>query len=54
MRERIYHSRNNETKLYEEADKNYYNCKNEAEDNLVKMAKTICKPSDEEFNTFFS
>lgn len=53
MRERIYFQRNNEIVLYEKANKLYHNCRNEVTDNLVKQAKTICKPTPEEFAQHF-
>ena len=31
----------------------YRNCRNEVTDNLVKQAKTICKPSKEDFEKYF-
>lgn len=53
MRERIFYQRNNEIVLYEKANKMYHNCRNEVTDNLVKQAKTICKPTPEEFAQHF-
>lgn len=53
MRERIYFQRNNEIVLYEKANKAYHNCRDEVQDNLVKQAKTICKPTAEEFALYF-
>lgn len=40
--------------LYQEANRNYHNCENEVTDNLVKQAKTICNPSKDDFNKYFS
>jgi len=31
--------------MYEEANKNYHGCEDEIKDNLVKQAKTVCKPN---------
>ena len=53
MRESIYFQRNNEIVLYEKANKAYQNCRQEVTDNLVKQAKTICKPTAEEFAKYF-
>jgi len=39
--------------MYEEANKNYMNCESEVKDNLVKQAKTICNPSEEDFKKYF-
>ena len=53
MRERIFYQRNNEIVLYEKANKSYHNCRDQVTDNLVKQAKTICKPTQEEFAQHF-
>ena len=53
MRERIFYHRERQQVLYDEANKNYNNCGTDVEDNLVKQAKTICKPSAEEFTLYF-
>lgn len=53
MRERIFYQRERQQVLYDEANKNYNQCNIEIEDNLVKQAKTICKPSKEDFDNFF-
>jgi len=53
MRERIFYQRERQQVLYDEANQNYNNCNIEIEDNLVKQAKTICKPSAEDFDRYF-
>jgi len=40
--------------MYEEANTAYNNCEEEVKDNLVKQAKTICKPSKDDFDKYFS
>jgi len=54
MRERIMYQREGQMALYKEANTNYNKCDEEITDNLVKQAKTICKPSPEDFTTYFS
>merc|ERR1711937_284085 len=49
MRERVYYQRNNEIAMYEKANKDYLNCRKDVEDNLIKQAKTVCKPDPIEF-----
>ena len=39
--------------MYEKANQKYHNCRDEVTDNLVKQAKTICKPTPEEFKKHF-
>jgi hypothetical protein len=39
--------------LYEKANKQYQNCRSEVTDNLVKQAKTICKPTADDFAKYF-
>lgn len=39
--------------MYEEANKMYQKCRQIVEGNLVKQAKTICKPTSEDFNKYF-
>jgi hypothetical protein len=53
MRERIFYQREKQDVLYKEANDNYNKCNIEIEDNLVKQAKTICKPSAEDFDRYF-
>lgn len=53
MRERIYYQKEQQTVLYEKANAKYHNCRDEVTDNLVKQAKTICKPTAEEFKKYF-
>ena len=53
MRERIYYRSSNQVALFQQADKMYQNCRNEVTDNLVKQAKTICKPTKAEFERYF-
>jgi hypothetical protein len=52
MRERLFYQRENQIVLYEEANKKYHECEDEVKDNLIKMAKTICKPDEAEFADF--
>jgi len=54
MRERIFFQREGQITLYNEANSKYHNAETEVTDNLVKMAKTICKPSKEEFDQYFA
>jgi len=54
MRERIFYQREAQMVMYEEANKAYNNCENEVKDNLVKQAKTICNPSKDDFDKYFS
>ena len=49
MRERLFFQRENQIVLYEEANKKYHECEDEVKDNLIKMAKTICKPNEMDF-----
>ncbi len=49
MRERLFYQRENQIVLYEEANKKYHECEDEVKDNLIKMAKTICKPNEADF-----
>ena len=53
MRERIYYQNAKQTVLYEQANNRYKLCRDEVTDNLVKQAKTICKPTPEEFDKYF-
>ena len=53
MRERVYYQRNNEVAMYEQANKAYLNCRQDVEDNLIKQAKTICKPDQADLNKYF-
>lgn len=53
MRERLFYQKEGQMVMYEEANKNYVNCEAEVKDNLVKQAKTICNPSQEDFDKFF-
>ena len=53
MRERVYYQRNNEIAMYEQANKAYLNCRKDVEDNLIKQAKTVCKPDPNDFNMYF-
>ena len=53
MRERIYYQKEGKTVLYDKANTKYQNCRDDVTDNLVKMAKTICKPTGEEFKKHF-
>jgi len=53
MRERVYYQRNNEIAMYEQANKAYLNCRKDVEDNLIKQAKTICKPDPIDFQKYF-
>jgi hypothetical protein len=53
MRERIYYQSINQIALYEKANKMYNQCRDDTTDNLVKTAKTILKPSPEEFKQYF-
>lgn len=53
MRERVYYQRNNEIAMYEQANKAYLNCRKDVEDNLIKQAKTICKPDPVDFQYYF-
>lgn len=53
MRERVYYQRNNEIAMYEQANKLYLNCRKNVEDNLIKQAKTICKPDEADFKIYF-
>jgi hypothetical protein len=54
MRERLFYQRENQIVLYEEANKKYHECEDEVKDNLIKMAKTICTPNEEEFTNYLS
>lgn len=49
MRERLFYQREQQIVLYEEANRKYHECDTEVKDNLIKTAKTICQPDDEEF-----
>lgn len=53
MRERVYYQRNNEIAMYEAANKAYLNCRKDVEDNLIKQAKTVCKPDPVDFQKYF-
>ena len=53
MRERVYYQRNNEIAMYEQANKAYLNCRKDVEDNLIKQAKTVCKPDPVDFQKYF-
>lgn len=53
MRERVYYQRNNEIAMYEAANKAYLNCRKDVEDNLIKQAKTVCKPNPVDFQHYF-
>lgn len=53
MRERVYYQRNNEFAMYELANKAYLNCRKDVEDNLLKQAKTVCKPDPNDFQEYF-
>ena len=53
MRERIFYQREGQHVLYQRANAAYHDCKNEVTDNLVKQAKTICQPSQQEFKDYF-
>lgn len=53
MRERVYYQRNNEIAMYEAANKAYLNCRKDVEDNLIKQAKTVCKPNPQDFAKYF-
>lgn len=53
MRERIYYQNAGHVVLYEQANTRYKLCRDEVTDNLVKQAKTICKPTPEEFDKYF-
>ena len=53
MRERVYYHRNNEFAMYEQANKSYMNCRKDVEDNLIKQAKTVCKPAPVDFQKYF-
>ena len=44
MRERVYYQRNNEIAMYEIANRAYLTCRKDVMDNLIKQAKTVCKP----------
>jgi hypothetical protein len=52
MRERVYYQRQNEIAMYEQANKAYLNVRDDVIDNLVKQAKTICKPKEEHFKKY--
>lgn len=53
MRERIYYQKEKQSVLYEKANAKYQNCRDDITDNLVKQARTICKPSADEFRKHF-
>ena len=53
MRERVYYQRNNEIAMYEKANRAYLNCRKDVEDNLIKQAKTVCKPNEVDFKNYF-
>ena len=53
MRERIYYQYSQQSVLYEQANSKYKNCSKYVTDNCIKQAKTICKPSAEEFDRYF-
>ena len=39
--------------MYEQANKAYLNCRKDVEDNLIKQAKTVCKPDPVDFQKYF-
>ena len=53
MRERVYYQKSNQLAMYDEANKAYLNAEKTVKDNLIKQAKTICKPSQEDFDLYF-
>ena len=52
MRERVYYQKQNEIAMYEQANKAYLNVRKDVIDNLTKQAKTICKPTPEDFQKY--
>jgi len=54
MRERVYYQRNNEIAMYEQANRAYLNCRKDVEDNLIKQAKTVCKPDPADWTQYLA
>lgn len=53
MRERVYYQRTGQIALYERANKQYNNCRQDVQDNIIKQTKTVFKPNPAEFEQYF-
>ena len=53
MRERVYYQRSGQIAMYEHANRLYNNARPNVEENIVKQAKSVMKPSPGDFEKYF-